>query len=78
MPGILRVRLLELYISSRAILGCVIKHTGVELDLITNIDQLLFVESGIRGGICQSIGKFGRSNFKYMDEGYDPNQEENI
>ena len=30
-----------------------IKKTGVELELLTDIDKLLMVEEGIRGGICQ-------------------------
>ena len=32
-----------------------LKKTKVKLDLLTDIDMLLMVEKGIRGGICRSI-----------------------
>ena len=32
-----------------------LKKTGVELELITNVDMLLMIEIGIRGGICHAI-----------------------
>ena len=38
----------------------------VKLDLLTNIDLLLMVEKGIRGGICQSIYQHAKANNKYM------------
>ena len=32
-----------------------LKRTGVKLDFLTDINMLLMVEKGIRGGICHTI-----------------------
>ena len=32
-----------------------LKKTKVKLDVLTDIDMLLMVEKGIRGGICRSV-----------------------
>ena len=38
----------------------------VKLDLLTNIDMLLMVEKGTRGGKCHSIYRYAKANNKYM------------
>ena len=43
-----------------------LKKTGARLKLLTNIDMLLMVEKGIRGGICHAIHRYAKSNNKYM------------
>ena len=34
----------------------------VKLDLLTNIDMLLMVGKGIKGGICHSIYRYAKAN----------------
>ena len=50
------------------------KKTKVKLDLLTDIDMLLMVGKGIRGGTCHSIYRYAKANNKYM-KGYDKNKE---
>ena len=38
----------------------------VELELLTDIDVLLMVKKGIRGGICHSINRNAKVNNKYV------------
>ena len=51
-----------------------IKITVVKLELITDINMLLMIESGIRGGVCHVIQRYAEANNKYMDN-YDENKE---
>ena len=39
-----------------------LKKTGVKLELITDVDMLLMIEKGIRGGICHSIYRHAKAN----------------
>ena len=51
-----------------------LKKTGVKLELKTDVDMLLMIEKGIRGGICHSVYRLAKANNKYM-KFYDKNNE---
>ena len=54
-----------------------LKKTEVELELITDLDMLLMVEKGIRGGICHPILRYTKTNNNYMKE-YNKDEEESF
>ena len=45
-----------------------LKKTEVKLELLADIDMLLMVEKGIRGGTCHAIYRYVKANDKYMKD----------
>ena len=50
-----------------------LKMTGINLELITDIDMQLFIERGLRGGISCITHRHAEANNKYM-KNYDPDK----
>ncbi|XP_044588766.1 uncharacterized protein LOC123267945 [Cotesia glomerata] len=53
-----------------------LKYTGVELELLTDPEILLFVEKAIRGGVSMCANRYAAANNRYMGEYFDPSKEE--
>ena len=51
-----------------------LQKNEVTLELLTDIDILLMVKKGIRGGICHAIHRYAKANNKYMKD-YDKHKE---
>ena len=54
-----------------------LKKAVVELELITNVDMLLMIEKGIRGGIFHAIHRYAKANNKYTKD-YNKDEEESF
>jgi len=54
-----------------------LKMTSVNLELMTDIDQFLFIEKEIRGGVSYNSNRYSKANNKYITT-YDPDQPSNF
>ena len=54
-----------------------LKMTGMRPEKIVDIDMYLFIEKGLRGGICYIAKRYAKANNKYMKI-YDPKNRQNL
>jgi len=52
-----------------------LKTTEVKIELMKDVDMYIFGEKGIRGGISTMFKRLSEANNHYMDEKYNPNEE---
>lgn len=53
-----------------------LKMSKIKLELLIDIDQILFIEKAVRGGIIQSIHRYSKCNNKYYMPTYDSSKPE--
>ena len=51
-----------------------LKMTGIKLELISDPNMYLMIESGIRGGNCTVFKRYSKANNKYMGKDYNPKE----
>ena len=55
------------YVTSPALQwDAMLKMTGIQLELMTDVDQFQFIEKGMRGGISYIAHRYGEANNRYM------------
>ncbi|XP_054281419.1 uncharacterized protein LOC128999086 [Macrosteles quadrilineatus] len=54
-----------------------LKHTAIDIELMTDIDMVLMIEESIRGGLVQSSRRWAQANNEFLAHpaDYDPNKE---
>jgi len=52
-----------------------LKESKIKLELLTDINMLLMIEAGIRGGVSMIPTRYSNANNKYMGSKYNPDEE---
>lgn len=52
-----------------------LKHTRVQLELLTDFEMIIFIQNGIRGGIVQCSQRHAKANNKYMGSKYNKTED---
>ena len=53
-----------------------LKQTKIRLELLTDIDMLMFIDSGLMGGVALVSTQYAKANNPRLEENWDPNQKQ--
>ena len=56
------------YTSPGLSMAACLKYTDIKLELITDVDILLMLESGVRGGVSSIMNRYSEAKNKYMPD----------